>query len=152
MLKTLKEIQAENRRLILEAAHGRSYEEALQKELQQEGCKVVLDEKGYPQLTIEENYYSDWRATQMIKFFGVAERPLDQINFKEIIGKPITLSRVLLAFGKKKIHYLGNRRCENLICLGDIDSRVIWYWNLEIETLEEQSEETQRAIYQLLTQ
>ena len=71
----------------------------------------------------------------------------------EIIGKPLTLSRVLLAL-KSKEDLFNPKRYE--ICLGT--TRLFYYdylKNIELvldltkETLEEQSEETQRGINKL---
>lgn len=113
MTKTLEQIQQENRKFILKAIHGCSYEEA------------------------------------------------DQIT--EIIGKPLTLSRVLLAFKNKDITNLyGDRIIFNIagsqFCGLQLEEEYhnphyslygAGDWNLELETLEEQNEETQRAINKL---
>jgi hypothetical protein len=118
MQKTLQEIQAENRRLILEAVHGCSYEEALEQDFLQANS----------QFTIFTGYRGDFN---------------DIRTWLRNIGKPITLSRVLLAFKNTAIvekFYWASR------------DYIIEKWDLTKETLGDQSEETQRAIHQLLTQ
>ncbi|HEY9705153.1 MAG TPA: hypothetical protein V6C58_22135, partial [Allocoleopsis sp.] len=86
----------------------------------------------------------------------------------EIIGKPITLDRVLLALKKikeQKLQYYegfsfcitGKGKYGDVICKdfnGDYEcSRDnICEWDLTKQTLEEQKEETQRDIYKLLNE
>ncbi len=134
MEKNIEQIQKENRKFILEAIHGCSYEEALQK-----------------QINYNYNHYID-----ALRFALNIER--DKKEIIEIIEKPITLSMVLLAFKNKDIKNLYGHRiifniagsqfcglqlnpCYSLYGAGD--------WNLELETLEEQSEGTQRGINEL---
>ena len=124
MTKTLHQIQQENRKFILEAIHGCSYEEALEKEYAKKGNNTI------------------------------------SVPLREYEGEELTLSRVLLAFKNKDIKNLYGHRiifniagsqfcglqlnpCYSLYGAGD--------WNLELETLEEQSEETQRGINSYLT-
>ena len=71
----------------------------------------------------------------------------------EIIGKPLTLSRVLLAL-KSKEDLFNPKRYE--ICLGtkklfyyDYSKNIELVLDLTKETLEEQTEETQRKINKL---
>lgn len=94
MTKTLKQIQEENRKFILEAIHGCSYEEAL------------------------------------------------KIEGQEI--KPLTLSRVLLALPSELYYY----KSGNLLYIAkpNQDPKEQITWDLTKETLEEQTEETQREI------
>jgi len=72
------------------------------------------------------------------------------------MGKNLTLDRVLLALknlNKIFIYFdIGNSDiCEREPECGDYDYfRVLANWGLTKRTLEEQSEETQRAIYELL--
>ena len=136
MQKSLSEIQKENRKFILEAIHGCSYEEALEKEYAKKGNNTI------------------------------------SVPFREYEGEELTLSRVLLAFKKKlKLINYGDEIIFNIagsqFCgLSVKDSCGIYnifeesyaptytvygicLWNLELETLEEQTEETQRKINEL---
>ena len=149
MTKSLEQIQQENRKFILEAIHGCSYEEALEKELGV-NCKIILDGsfgiKNYDYTITDEDTFKISR---------------DQIT--EIIGKPLTLSRVLLAFKNKDIKNLyGDRIIFNIagsqFCGLQLEEEYhnphyslygAGDWNLKLETLEEQTEETQRAINKL---
>jgi len=153
-MKTLQEIQQENRKMILEAIHGCSYEEALEKELVV-GCKVIdlkhqfFGEHSPTEMVLFEDtgdesfYFTHYRGNPFVK--ASRQSILDK-NRYEILGKPLTLDRVLLAFLEKKI-------CHFHIIIGEsskIELEAIESWDLTKPTLEEQSEETQRAIYELL--
>jgi len=141
MTKPLKQIQKENRKFILEAIHGCSYEEALEKELGV-GCKIIFEGAFGIEYTITDT-----------DTFKISR---DQII--EIIGKPLTLSRVLLASIKSAKCMDCHEHKNNKYCssewhvdieenLSRIRNFILDNWkNLELETLEEQSEETQRAI------
>jgi len=99
MIKSLQEIQQENRRLIMQIVHGCDFDK----------------KAGY----------------ELDKLF-----------------EPITLSRVLLALPSELQYYKNG----NLLFIAKLnqepEEQVVW--NLTKKTLEEQNEETQRAIYQLL--
>ena len=122
MTKPLKQIQQENRKFILEAIHGCSYEEALKKEYAKKGNNTIA------------------------------------VPFREYDGEELTLSRVLLAFKNKEVKTCyGDEAIFNigLVDFYEIESgayrenhhfEYICDWDLKKETLEEQSEETQRAI------
>lgn len=140
MQKSLKQIQQENRKFILEAIHGCSYEEALEKELGV-GCKIILEGSLGIEYTITNTDTYKISRDQII----------------EIIGKPLTLSRVLLALKDEEIGFYDN-------CLGEVWKEYIspWSgedrpprleyvcdWDLKKETLEEQTEETQRGLNKL---
>ena len=129
MTKSLQEIQQENRRLILEAVHGVSYEEALEK-----------DEKSLSQ----NSFFSNGLC--LIREYIRPE------NFYKGLGKPITLSRVLLALEKQfKNEYHKMIFQDGQLFFICAETPVCqFYWRLEKETLEEQSEETQRQINKLL--
>ena len=115
MTKTIEQIQKENRKLILQAIHGCSYDEALKIE----GQKI----------------------------------------------KPLTLSRLLLAFKNKEVktcyedeiifNIAGSQFCglklEDEFHNSHYSLYGVCLWNLELETLEEQTEETQRKINELFT-
>ena len=121
MTKTLEEIQEFNRRKIICAVNGaKNYEEAL---------KLEYDKKGNNTISV----------------------PL-----REYEGEDLTLDRVLLALknlNKIFIYFdIGNSDIsEREPECGDYDYfRTLANWNLPKRTLEQQSKETQRAIYELL--
>ena len=136
MTKSLKQIQKENRKFILEAIHSCSYDEALKKEIGL-GCDIVVQNYvcGVKDKTEIITLDKSIRICDLTGLFVFANnnKPLEII---EIIGKPITLNRVLLAVIKSY----------NEIRNFDLDN-----WDLTSETLEEQTEETQREINKLLT-
>ena len=107
MQKSLEQIQKENRKFILEAIHGCSYEEALEKEYAKKGNNTI------------------------------------SVPLRDYDGEELTLSRVLLAISKHG-HYdyvwLAGERIDFEFYLKGVS------FDLKKETLEEQSEETQRAI------
>ena len=171
MTKSLEQIQKENRKFILEAIHGCSYEEALKKELGF-GCKVKIKRFISSQDFNEEIFviddYCDFSTENLFRTIG----SFHHNEIIEIIGKPLTLSRVLLAFKKKlKLINYGDEIIFNIagsqFCgLSVKDSCGLYnifeesyaptytvygicLWNLELETLEEQTEETQRKINEL---
>lgn len=119
-MKTIKEIQEENRKAIILANNpeAKDYDEAVLLDI---GCSEKLA-KTRPDLA------KDWK------------------------GKPLTLDRVLLAskdFGELNedgcsLHKFGNELHINF----DDGNYIVW--NLTKETLEEQSEETQRVINKII--
>ena len=128
MQKSLSEIQKENRKFILEAIHGCSYEEALEKEYAKKGNNTI------------------------------------SVPFREYEGEELTLSRVLLAFKKKlKLINYGDEIIFNIagsqfcgLSVEDEERYATTYtlygiclWNLELEALEEQTEEVQTKINEL---
>jgi hypothetical protein len=148
MQKTLQEIQAENRRLILEAVHGCSYEEALKKEL---GFRCALINKRNDNSVIIERVFCEVSFSISDGSFGL--RADDVENYYKIVGKPITLSRALLALNG--LHWgldVFDTDLTKLRIYDDPNNDDGFDWDLTKETLEDQSEETQRAINQLLTQ
>jgi hypothetical protein len=147
MTKDIKQIQEENRKLILEAIHGCEYEEALFNEIYF-GCKL-LDTKGNESTVVlwedeSVNFLDHFNCLNCIdeqKFY----------NYFSVLGQTITLSRVLLALGDKVLF------CEGYLCEHSVtnDGLIITtnhiQWDLTKETLEEQAPEVQIAINQLLT-
>ena len=113
MQKSLEQIQQENRKFILEAIHGCSYEEALKKEYAKKGNNTI------------------------------------SVPFREYEGEELTLSRVLLAISRNgyyddicfNIHGYSYDLYETL----EFDLEGVSF-NLTKETLEEQTEETQRGL------
>ena len=164
MTKSLEQIQEENRKFILEAIHNCNYKEALQKELGF-GCKVIASVWNNIGTYIIDNLtcFFDGYCLRFRELVGdISKKDLTDYglkNLKEyesakhrilsIIGKPITLNRVL-----KGIEACGNYGCiAGHICKVNRKQATYTFiceWNLELETLEEQSEETQRAINELL--
>ena len=159
MTKSLQEIQKENRKLILEAIHGCSYEEALKREVGV-GCKILVKGK----YRIYKN--GKWECGEGLITMDTSENidlekniiytaKYDFEDIIEIIGKPLTLSRVLLALKDKQIGFYDDS-LGYIVSAGqdygyylEDEVEYICDWNLTIETLEEQSEETQRAINKL---
>ena len=155
MKKTLEQIQKENRKFILEAIHNCNYEEALRKE---EGrtCEYLYQTNYGVQVIIGD-----------IKNYGYnRERHHPNAFLIEIIGQPITLSRLLLAFKNKEVKIHNNSLVfsyawERFYPLiedkesGAYPEYKLWGlfgfdWDLTSETLEQQSEETQKEINKIL--
>jgi hypothetical protein len=148
MQKSLEQIQQENRKFILEAIHGCSYEEALEKELGV-GCKVKIKRFMSTQDFNEEIFvidnYCEFSDENLFRTIGSSHHN----EITEIIGKPLTLSRVLLAISRNgyyddicfNIHGYSYDLYETL----EFDLEGVSF-NLTKETLEEQSEETQRGL------
>ena len=144
MQKSLEQIQQENRKFILEAIHGCSYEEALKKELGF-GCKVKIKRFMSTQDFNEEIFvidnYCEFSDENLFRTIGSSHHN----EITEIIGKPLTLSRVLLAISKHGYYddiWFGDSHgdsCETL----EFDLKGVSF-DLTKETLEEQTEETQR--------
>jgi len=160
MQKPLEQIQQENRKFILEAIHGCSYEEALEKELSV-GCKVIdkthvfFGEPSPVEMTLVYGNAVDGEESDPLYFLHLRGNPcvsfskqviFDKDRF-EIIGKPLTLSRVLLAISKHGYYddiWFGDLHgdsCETL----EFDIKGVAF-NLKKETLEEYTEETQRGL------
>ena len=152
MTKSLEQIQQENRKIILEAIHGCSYKEALKKELGV-GCKVKIKRFMSTQDFNEEIFVIDDYCDFFNESFFKTTDSHRHNEITEIIGKPLTLSRVLLALKSKED--LSNPKKYELY----LGITKLFYYNyaknielvldLKKETLEEQSEETQRKINEL---
>ena len=157
MQKSLEQIQQENRKFILEAIHGCSYEEALKKELGV-GCKVKIKRFMSTQDFNEEIFVIDNYCEFSYESFFKTIDSHRHNEITEIIGKPLTLSRVLLAFKNKEVKTCyGDEAIFNigLVDFYEIESgayrenhhfEYICDWDLKKETLEEQTEETQRGL------
>jgi len=154
MTKTLQEIQEENRRLILEGLHSCDYEEALKKEEGGDCCYLY------------STPYGDLELKGPAEAYGYnREKHHHNAFVKKIIGRSLTLNRVLLALKKTNItkEYSGQTFEIKLVkgaCESEIDIvhdflGLGFYnfvrWDLTKEALEIQSEETQIAINKLLT-
>ena len=129
-MKTLEQIQQENRKMILEAIHGCSYEEALEKELGF-GCEILSKTYNH-KITIGKLYESE---KDTIK------------ELYHIIGKPLTLDRVLLAICQTRYY-------DDIYLNEETKTLEFDYKDLSLSfvkpTLEEQSEETQRAFHKFM--
>lgn len=143
-MKTLKQIQEENRKFIIMANNptAKTYEEALEMELgfgcllgdvYYRGdrlscldCVVILK---YGKDNFLDTFISYGESLDM--FIGPAEWDDKEIFQYKIIGKALTLSRVLIAFGRESLD--------------------LWK-DLEEETLENQSEEVQRKFNELISE
>lgn len=200
-MKTLKQIQEENRKFIIMANNpiAKTYDEALEMELGI-GCIISRYEIGmWGQLSTE--YF--WRLDNFVRNGITNERDFIFTNcgqfklgqsfvdvdkekrlyplkctknnipavsklellaetkkkFPEwyrtqtiILGKPLTLSRVLIAFKSMGLGYLNDSLFvidNNIDSRYDDEKKIICDWDLTKETLEEQSEETQREINEL---
>jgi hypothetical protein len=159
MTKTLEQIQQENRKFILEAIHDCSYKEALEKELGF-NCEVIARVWHHPQRHTIDNLicYFDGNYLRFKELVGdISRRDLTETGLEkledyestrhriiEIIGKPITLSRVLSAINAKGGFYDPIRLDDESNTL-NFDYQGLSF-NLDVETLEEQSEETQRFL------
>lgn len=168
MTKPLEQIQKENRKFILEAIHGCSYEEALKKELGF-GCKAIdkmhlfFGEPSPKEMTLVYGNAVDGEESDTLYFLHYRGIPCARFSKQEIcdkdkfeiIGKPLTLSRVLLALKDKQIGFYND-------CLGEVweiasgsyredHLEYVCDWKLAIDEipLEEQTEETQRKINEL---
>jgi hypothetical protein len=147
MTKTLQEIQEFNRRKIICAVNGtENYQEALKIELGA-GCEVKIknfitnNEFNEEIFVIDE--YCDFFNETLFRKIGSYKHS----EIIEIIGKPLTLDRVLLGLNFNDISQL---KPELKFYNGFIITINNYAWDLTKPTLEEQSEETQRAIYELL--
>lgn len=161
MEKSLEQIQKENRKFILEAIHGCSYEEALKKELGV-GCKVIdkkhqfFGELSPTEMTLVYEggdeisdllYFLHFRGNPCVSFSK--QDIFDKDKF-EIIGKPLTLSRVLLTISKHGYYddiWFGDLYGDSYETL-EFDIKGVAF-NLKKETLEEQTEEVQTKINEL---
>ena len=125
------------------------------------GCKVKIKRFISSQDFNEEIFviddYCDFSTENLFRTIG----SFHHNEIIEIIGKPLTLSRVLLAFKNKEVktcygdeiifNIAGSQFCG--LSVEDEESYATTYtvygiclWNLELETLEEQTEETQRGL------
>ena len=149
--KTLQEIQEFNRRKIICSINGtENYQEALKKELGV-GCKVkiknfITNDEFNEEIFVIDEYCDFFNETLFCKIGSYKNNEII-----EIIGKPLTLDRVLLALKNYEIGFIEDSLC---YCkhqdFYEYDIRELCKWDLTKPTLEEQSEETQRAIYELL--
>ena len=156
MTKTLQEIQEFNRRKIICAVNGtENYQEALEKELTF-GCIVIdlkhqfFGEKDPHKMTLVydtgdgEYYFDHYRGNPFLIYRE--DVILNKERF-QIIGKPLTLDRVLIAIrhhGYTRDIWFG----ENVGFLNFLFKDLSW--DLTKPTSEMQTEKTQKTFYELL--
>jgi hypothetical protein len=148
-MKTLQQIQEDNRKFIIMAKsyEAKSYEEALEMELGF-GCEVILFDE-LPSITMSHEVISRSWNRRYIELNG----EYSSSYVTKIIGKPLTLNRVLYAFKSMELGYLNGFLFEidiNIDNRYDDEKKIICEWDLKKETLEEQSEETQRKINEII--
>ena len=159
-MKTLKQIQSENRKAIIMANNpkAKTYEEALEMELGL-GCLVKTTFPFPTMLCYRTQPFDDeklWKEEggYWVRMSVEDMKPKNKsiVPCQYIIGKPLTLSRVLIASGLGFLDHC-------LIKLGNISGieyghepevMDVCEWDLTKETIEEQSEETQREINKIL--
>ena len=152
MSKSLEQIQKENRKAIIMACNSesKSYEEALKMELGF-GCELWIGDR----VTIIVDIY-DMTDNRYFKAFDtksgcIIENDLEYLTQEEILGKSLTLDRILLTLSK--IQELQDQywfRCEgNSFIFQYYDDEII-IWNLTKPTLEMQTKEVQRSINKIL--
>jgi hypothetical protein len=144
MSKTLEQIQQENREFILEAIHCCDYREALMKELGV-GCKVKVKKffSNSDSDFCEEILIVDKYCVLFLNYIQTLDSAQNH-EITEIIGKPLTLTRILSAINAKGGFYDPIRLDDESNTL-NFDYQDLSF-NLNVETLEEQSEETQRFL------
>jgi hypothetical protein len=148
MTKILQEIQEFNRKKIICAVNGtENYEKALKKELGV-GCEVkiknfITNNEFNEEIFVIDEYCDFFNETFFLKIGSYKNSEII-----EIIGKPLTLDRVLIAI-KQSGYYDDIWFSEGDDCFLEFDIKNL-SWDLTKPTLEEQSKETQRAIYELL--
>lgn len=152
MKKTLEQIQKENRKFILQAIHGCSYDEALKKEIGF-GCDIVVQNyvcgvKDKTEILTIDKSIVICDLTGLFVFVK-DNKPLEII---EIIGKPLTFDRMLLAIQFSNIEIECDRFVFKKLTISYSIYKIDKFdWDLTRETLEQQSEETQREINKILT-
>lgn len=154
MTKDIRQIQEENRRYILEAIHGCNYEEALQRESISTGGQLIWNKEKYTVIGGSPSPYSIVAVNDLYRWIrkDFTKDFIYDLNAKYLLGKPITLSRVLLALESQEIGFLDGYlfELEDKGYNGMVE-RWICKWDLTKETLEEQEESTQLAVNELLT-
>lgn len=155
MTKTLEQIQEENRKAIILANNleANDYEAALEMEQHDMDCVYVYHVRCSYSGEME---YRTLRGDA--KIYGYK----DDCYVQKIIGKPLTLDRVLIALNKtleKDINWefssIGNKffigtNNYNLSILFKDWIKERPYWDLTKPTLEEQTEDCQREINKLI--
>ncbi len=154
-MKSLEQIQEENRKAIIMAVNpdSKSYEEALKMELGI-GCNVLCEDL-ILKIISSVNQGSNYERYTALDSGG-GEWHFDYNNSDiKIIGKPLTLDRVLLTF--RRLKRVGSFTLEDfpinevLINVNhNYGETTKVFWDLTKQTLELQSPETQIAINKIL--
>lgn len=157
-MKTLEQIQEENRKAIILANNpeAKSYDEALEMELDRD-CKIIVwNLLGDTSLKIQDYIKSKNLASfpNMSGYFELSDncygkKEQKKLKLLRIIGKPLTLDRVLIALKQECICYTAEH-CNLYISRLNQEPVDQIKWNLTKPTLEEQTEETQRLINNLI--
>jgi hypothetical protein len=150
-IKTLQQIQEENRKFIIMANNrsAETYEEALEMELlDQIPCLVKIkynrDENEYDRLIF---YTLQNEDGQELVEMGGGRIPRKRVS--RVVGGLLTLNRVLIALGEDFCFYKENKTTLSIAKINqDPDSQI--KWDLTKETLEEQSEKVQREFNKLI--
>ncbi len=153
MTKTLEQIQEENRKFIIMAnnPHAKSYEEALEMELENQiPCAVRMKYNGIGMTFVKFIFYS--LGDELIELGGKRHSIKRMAN---IIGGQLTLSRIFVFLKNNHFsniwYFCFDTKNSNIYGFND-EEEILFssYWDLMKETLEEQTEETQREINKLL--
>jgi hypothetical protein len=173
--KTLEQIQEENRKLIILANNpeAENYEKALHMEIKQEGC--ILESardiwKEYFSVNFHRvnNYNKNSSGEPLLKqdFIGVDNTRKVDAGYNKILGKPLTLDRILRSLPNYNLFNIITLKncCKISVLIGinkdkdpktnpeeEISIYKEMIWDLTKPTLEQQPEETQREINKLLT-
>jgi hypothetical protein len=153
---TLEEIQEESRKAIIIANNpeAKTYEEALEMELEK-GCYFLKDDKVLYLVEYRDSKQNTLHAREPSKWILGSFWPMENLFKKhcKIIGKPLTLDRVLIAASNLEATYYPD---SNGLKIGifnhdkDEEKEFLAMWDLTKTTLELQTEETQRKIHKLL--
>jgi len=150
-MKTLKQIQEENRKFIIMANNptAKTYDETLEMELSKiKTCQhsSTLQNNSYEQL-----YLDDYKNVYYIDYDHSSGDPW---SYTEYVGKfediiKLTLNKVLISICEiySKIEH---SPLVNIIYIYDCYGEKKIKWDLTKETLEDQNEETQREINKLI--
>lgn len=147
MIKDIKQIQEENRQSIIMACNpeAKSYEEALEMEVGF-GCKVIISPRNKHDKKYEEIVWN----TSGVGIICLGGRAYILESKDKIIGKPLTLDRVLLSLEPYPNNYGIVAGYISRINRKTFTYDFICKYDLTKGTLEEQSEDCQRAINKLL--
>jgi len=132
---------------------AKNYDEALEMELGL-NCEIIVNNIRVNNdlriiLDLDTNSSGkDWNFITRTYDNANRHREIRRVEIKKIIGKPLSLSRVLISLKSKHLII----STAGYVCkrIGDSEYQNICYWDLTKETLEEQTEEAQRAINKLL--
>ena len=162
-MKTIKQIEEESRKIIILAnnAEAKSYGEALEMELGL-NCEIIVNNIRVNNdlriiLDLDTNSSGkDWNFITRTYDNANRHREIRRVEIKKIIGKPLTLSRVLIALESKIgeediIRFNIKKEYKAIFFEKDGFGIIEMPWNLTKKILEEQTEEVQRAINELLT-